>query len=389
MKQRSFVVPFVLMSLIVAGGNYCVATLLSLHGPAWLRDAQWYAISWLCFFLLQMSAPLLQMNSRKRGHINYVLDHLQWIAYAALGVASTMLFLAFSFEVIAWMTLLILGDGYSGLIDQLWFRAMVSLSIVLAVGGMIQALVGPRIVQVMIPVANLPQALHGFRIVQISDLHVSDLIGYGYAKNVVDMANRLNADIVALTGDFIDGTVENLRDRIAPLKDLQSRYGRFFVTGNHEYYYNGEAWAHEHALMGARVLLNEHEVLNIGDARLAIVGVTDSSAGHFVAGHLQDLKKAVADVPQDAFKILLAHQPGCYAAAEAAGMHLQLSGHTHGGQFFPWQFAVRLVHRYARGLALHGRMWIYVNPGTGFWGPPLRSLVPSEITVLVLQSQES
>ena len=241
------------------------------------------------------------------------------------------------------------------------------------------------VVAVDVPIEGLPEALHGFTIAQISDIHVGPTIGAGYVHGIVDAVNRLGADMVAVTGDLVDGSVADLASHVAPLARLSSRHGTFFVTGNHEYYSGAHAWIAELRRLDVQVLLNEHVVLQHGDAALVIAGVTDPSAHHFDPSHRSSPQASLAGAPAHAVvRVLLAHQPRSAAAAADAGFHLQLSGHTHGGQFWPWNHFVRLQQPFTAGLYRWQDLWIYVSRGTGYWGPPKRIGAPSEITHLRL-----
>lgn len=251
--------------------------------------------------------------------------------------------------------------------------------------GLIEATSKPHIVTVDIPFPNLPDAFDGFRIAQISDLHVSSLIGHEYVAEVVEMTNNLKPDLIALTGDFVDGSVEQLSTRISPLETLTAPHGVFFITGNHEYYSGAEAWIEKFRSFGTHVLLNEHKVLERGHDKIVLAGVTDYSTRHPPSDNPFSPQKSLVGAPLDTVKILLAHQPASYREAAAAGFDLQLSGHTHAGQYFPFTMLIGFFQRYYRGLNRHDKMWIYVNSGTGFWGPPLRTGVPSEITLLTLR----
>jgi predicted MPP superfamily phosphohydrolase len=166
---------------------------------------------------------------------------------------------------------------------------------------------------------------------------------------------------------------------------LRARHGVFAVTGNHEYYSGADPWIAEFRRLGMRVLLNQHTLLQHGDARLLLAGITDFTGGHFDPAHRSDPARALAGAPQEVRpRVLLAHQPRSADAAEQAGFDLQLSGHTHGGQFLPWRWFVPLQQPYTAGLHRHGPMWIYISRGTGYWGPPKRLGAPSEITRLRL-----
>ena len=221
-------------------------------------------------------------------------------------------------------------------------------------------------------------------IVQISDVHVGPTIRRPYVEAIVAAVNRLDADVVAITGDLVDGSVEALAEHVAPLAGLRSREGTFFVTGNHEYYSGAAAWVRELRRLGIEVLMNEH----VGDPprrrRARRRRRHRLRAGHFDRAEASDPARALAGSPPGAVRLLLAHQPRSAAAAEAAGADLQLSGHTHGGQFLPWNLLVRLQQPFTAGLHRWRRMWVYTSRGTGYWGPPKRFGAPSEITVLRL-----
>ena len=242
-----------------------------------------------------------------------------------------------------------------------------------------------RIVSVDVPLANLPPALQGFTIAQISDVHVGSQITRNYVDAIVDAVNDLSPDLIAMTGDLVDGSVQDLERHTAPLGRLKARYGAFLVTGNHEYYSGARAWIAEFRRLGLQVLLNEHVVVRHGGTSLVVAGVTDYSAHHFNPAQRSDPTAAlVGATPDAAAKILLAHQPRSAAAAVAAGFDLQLSGHTHGGQFWPWNLFVRFQQPFTAGLHRLEDLWVYISRGTGYWGPPNRFGAPSEITFLRL-----
>ena len=254
-----------------------------------------------------------------------------------------------------------------------------------------------RVRRVDVPIAGLPRALIGFSIVQLSDIHVGPTIKRGYIQRIVDAANKLEADAIAITGDLVDGSVAELREHIAPLAGLRARHGTFVVTGNHEYYAGAHAWIAELRRLGLRVLLNEHVLLGargakgaqtdeeVGATTLVLAGVTDFTAVHFDASQASDPHAALVGAPEAATtRVLLAHQPRSAPAALEAGFQLQISGHTHGGQFFPWNLFVPLQQPFVAGLHRLKGMWVYTSRGTGYWGPPKRFGAPSEITLLRL-----
>jgi predicted MPP superfamily phosphohydrolase len=241
------------------------------------------------------------------------------------------------------------------------------------------------VVDVRVPIEGLPAALDGFSIAQITDVHVGPTIRRDYVQGIVDAVNRLDADIVAITGDLVDGSVPQLREHVAPLARLKARHGVFFVTGNHEYYSGAVPWMQELERLGITVLHNAHAVVEHDGEQLVVAGVSDFSAGHFHDDHASDPARALQGAPALAKNVLLAHQPRTAHAAARAGFDLQVSGHTHGGQFWPWNHFVRLQQPYTAGLHRLDRLWVYVSRGTGYWGPPKRFGAPSEITRLSLR----
>jgi uncharacterized protein len=306
---------------------------------------------------------------------------LPWLA---MGFFSWLLVLALARD----LSLLFTALAASAEVHERWVRfsamgVMALTPLITLIGFFMARRVAP-VVDVRLPVAGLPAALEGFTIAQISDIHVGSTIKRPFVEAIVKRVNGLQADMVAITGDLVDGSVRDLASDTAPLANLVSRHGTFFVTGNHEYYSGVHAWIRELRRLGARVLLNEHVVIEHDGAKIAVAGVTDFSAQHFDPSHKSDPHAAARGVPAGAVKLLLAHQPRSAALAADAGYAVQLSGHTHGGQFWPWNFFVRLQQPFTAGLNRHGGMWVYINRGTGYWGPPMRFGIPSEITRLRL-----
>jgi predicted MPP superfamily phosphohydrolase len=248
------------------------------------------------------------------------------------------------------------------------------------------ALGGVQLRRVAVTLARLPQALSGLRIVQLSDVHVGPTIHKSFIETVVAQCNALRPDLVAITGDLVDGSVEELAQHVAPLAQLRAKYGVFFVTGNHEYYSGAEEWCTELTRLGIRVLRNERVSIGEASASFDLAGVDDHSAKRFGGGHGEDLPKALAGRDPTRELVLLAHQPKAILQAQHLGVGLQLSGHTHGGQIWPWTYLVRLQQPVVAGLARFGQSLVYVSRGTGYWGPPMRLGAPSEITELTLRA---
>ena len=345
------------------------------------------ALQWALGGLLLASWLLMPMVLvARRIRRQPLADRLAWAGVLLMGLFSSLFVLTLLRDLLgglAW--LLAFAWPMPAWLAPASALAVPALAVMLTLWGYVNARRTARVVQVDVPIAGLPQALHGFSIAQISDVHVGPTIKRGYLEAIVERINGLQADMVAVTGDLVDGSVEDLGDHVAPLARLSSRHGTYFVTGNHEYYSGAHAWVDELRRLGLRVLMNEHVLLRHGEAALVLAGVADYSAHHFDASHRSDPHAAIAGVADAAaVRVLLAHQPRSAAAAAAAGFHLQLSGHTHGGQFLPWNFFVRLQQPFTAGLNRWQQLWVYTSRGTGYWGPPKRLGAPSEITHLRL-----
>jgi hypothetical protein len=242
----------------------------------------------------------------------------------------------------------------------------------------------PIVKELDVALKRFPSGLDGLKIVQLTDVHIGPLIDGEWLRGVVARVNELQADVIAITGDLVDGTVAELRDHVAPLGDLRAKYGVFFVTGNHEYYSGADEWIAELTRLGIRVLRNEHVSIGEGAESFDLAGVDDWRA-NIHPGHGADLKKAVEGRDPSRELVLLAHQPKQAFEAADHGVGLQLSGHTHGGQIFPWGFFVKLDQTFVAGLDRLKDTQIYTSCGTGYWGPPMRVGAPPEISLLTLR----
>ncbi len=330
----------------------------------------------------------LALRSRRRER-QPLSEWLAWLGLLSIGSFSSLLVLTFLREV----GLLFALAASPSLLEASWLpkirvysaAAVPLLAALLTTVGLINARRRAKVRSVDVPIADLPASLHGFTIAQISDIHVGPTIRRDYVDAIVDAVNDLEADMIAVTGDLVDGSVAQLSHHTEPMSRLSARHGAYFVTGNHEYYSGVHGWLTELRRLGLRVLMNEHVVLQHDGAEVVVAGVTDYGAHHFDASHRSDPSAALARAPSDAaVKLLLAHQPRSAFQAAPAGFHLQLSGHTHGGQFWPWNFFVRLQQPFTAGLHRLDSLWVYTSRGTGYWGPPKRLGAPSEITHLRL-----
>ena len=386
-----------------------VALLGGMHWYLWIRLVRdpavaepWRRLLSVAFVVLTFSVPAGVMALRLAPR---PLDRLVPVAaFTWLGIAF-LLFVA----VLALDLARIAAEGAVLLADHLRSRpelpqdparrvfvarALAGTAVVATAGTALHAFrsaTGPAEVnEVPIRLERLPPALSGLTVAQISDLHVGPTIGERDMRRIVDQVNALRPDVVAVTGDLVDGSVRELGAAVAHLGRLQARHGVFFVTGNHEYYSGVGAWIAELRRLGIRVLRNERVVIGDAGASLDLAGVDDYSAVGYGDGHGLDLGRALAGRDPERSLVLLAHQPRTSAVAEAvrAGVELQVSGHTHGGQIAPWNLVVASVFPYVKGLHTHredGRAGqVFVSRGTGYWGPPMRLGAPPEVAKLVL-----
>ena len=311
-----------------------------------------------------------------------VADAVTWVGMLDMGLFSSLLILTFIRQII-----LLIYSFFNPItidISQISALIVLALAFIVTVIGFRNARGIPKVQEVSIPITNLPSSLDGFTIAQISDIHVGPTIKYKYLKSIVDVVNTLNSDMVAITGDLVDGSVTNLSKHTVALTNLKSKHGSFFVLGNHEYYSGANEWITEIQSLGIEVLLNQHKVIIHNGANLVIAGITDYSGEYFGIEHASSPEKAIIGAPLDVVRVLLAHQPRSAIEATKHGYSLQLSGHTHGGQFWPWNLFVRFQQPFTSGLHKLEEMWVYINRGTGYWGPPKRFGVASEITLIKL-----
>jgi hypothetical protein len=242
-----------------------------------------------------------------------------------------------------------------------------------------------REVEVTLP--GLPPALDGFTILQLSDLHLDLVHGGDWLEGVVDRAMELRPDLIAITGDLAEGSVAQFREDVEPLRRLSAPHGVYFVTGNHEYFHDLGGWLRLLDELGVRVLRNEQVAIARDGVGFDLAGVDDHEGGRLAEGHGPSLDRALAGRDPDRALVLLAHQPRVVEEAAARGVGLVLSGHTHGGQIWPFSYLVYLQQPYLKGLVRHQGTWLYVSAGTGFWGPPMRLGTTAEITVLTLRAR--
>jgi predicted MPP superfamily phosphohydrolase len=350
----------------MAGRSMALCPALAVH-PALV-----WAFFGLFVFLL-FAVPILQ----RVPALSHRIAPLAWVGYGLFSFVSTyVVYLA-----VADLTQSLLRRGWGIQAGQGAFLLAAGAALVSVILGFVTAMAPARIRRVDIAIPGLAAGLEGFRIVQISDLHLDALVRWSQVERVVADANGLNPDLIAVTGDLVDGGADGTQAKAERMGALKATHGVFFVTGNHEYYSGVARWLGVLRGLGWKVLNNEHVLVEHQGARLAVAGLPDPTAG----AQGPDLARALAGIPPDAFRLLLFHPPTGFQAAAAAGVQLQLSGHTHAGQYFPWSLVVPLLFKFPKGLARSGGMWIYTSVGTGFWGPPNRFLMAPELTLLVLK----
>ena len=372
---------FLVLSLIVGALHYYIGMRLLADLPI-IQLLKNIFVMWLIFSAVAIPVAMLSRFVIKNQKW---ADGTAWIGLSAMGLFSSLFILTLVRD------LLLIASSF--LVSPLVLHQLaidsslvvVALAVIATVWGFINARRVPAIVSVKIPLKNLPEELIGFTLVQISDIHIGPTIKGKYLAKIVDEVNSLRPQIIAITGDLVDGSVADLASQVAPLQNLQAEHGSYFVTGNHEYYSGADEWNAYVRSLGIEVLMNEHRIINHRNVQLIIAGITDYNAEHINPAHRSDPQQALAGTAELSIpKIMLAHQPRSAAEVAAAGADLQLSGHTHGGQFWPWNFFVPLQQPYTVGLHKLNQLWIYVNRGTGYWGPPKRLGGRSEITKIIL-----
>jgi predicted MPP superfamily phosphohydrolase len=366
--------PFVLVVTALLAAAYA-------YPAARLATGPWERVTLAIPFFLIWIVPALYWTGERDGEESWLDQAAHQASYLSMAWVSFILVLTLVRDLALLVTAALPFDRAHAVIAEAGVPAVSLVSLVAVALGAIVALRGPRVENVVVRLPGLHRDLEGFRIVQISDLHVGRSIRRGYVERTVERALGLAPDLVALTGDMVDGPVERLAQHVAPLAALAEAGRAFFVLGNHDCYSGADPWIAHWRQMGMRVLLNEHAIFSKGAATLIIGGVVDP------AYRIRRPEISLEGAPSADFRLLLAHNPKLAPLGARAGFDLQLSGHTHAGQFFPWTLAVRLVHApHVAGLSREGQMWVYVSAGTGSWGPPVRFGTSPEITLITLAS---
>lgn len=388
-KTTSFILFFSIGTLVVT----------SVHYYLWARlirdtamDHAFRNVGTYSLIIFTISFPIALFVSRLVPfRYSYLL---LWISYLWLGI---MMLLFFSFLFTDFIkTLFYLYSKFSNASEEMinperrkfisrFIASSVSVIVFAATGAGIKKYYETVVVKkIKMFITGLPETFQGFKIVQISDLHIGQMMTGLMLEEIVDKVNSLEPDLVAITGDLVDGSTNKLLNELVSLKKLKAKKGIYFVTGNHEYYSGVEEWIPEIENMGIKVLNNESIKIKKNYDFLYLSGVTDHEAKNFSKEYAADFKKTFSGLHKDKKKILLAHQPVAAKEASEYEADLVLSGHTHGGQIWPFGYLVYLQQPYLKGLYQYKNTKLYVNQGTGCWGPPMRLGSFNEITEITL-----
>jgi predicted MPP superfamily phosphohydrolase len=370
--------------LVIFFGIFFYVTHQVLEGAQlpWVFDA--FVIGFIgTMFGMVLALPLYFWMASRDDHKPWY-DRFYFYTYLGLAYINFLIFIVIFRDLFA-LTLFAFQQNYDP--SQIYNRNAMAILLVLP---MLMILVGTWIVrvgvrhrEVMIAVPGLPTALQNFRILHITDLHIGESLPTKFIEHLLRTAAKLSVDAVVFTGDILDGEVLRFQKDLELLKQLKSRFGTFYVPGNHEYYWQGQRTIEAFRKLGFHVLINETHTLKIEDAVVQISGVPDPEAKTFRLEE-PDFQKLIPTLQPNAFKILLSHQPWIADLAAPLGFQLQLSGHTHGGQFFPWNYLVSFVQKYSKGLYQIQSLQLYVNQGAGYWGPSVRLGTHCELAEIVL-----
>jgi predicted MPP superfamily phosphohydrolase len=376
-----------------------VAAVAALHAYLWFRLVRspalppvWSGIASGVLIALALYVPVGFLVQRQIPR--HISSPLLWVLYVWMGTAFFLIVLLLVSEVLRLGILIPAVFDWRGaagtLLRSRGLSRGIALGVALATVGLVafsmfSALRPPPIRRVRVGLSRWPATLSPYTIVQVSDIHTGPTIGRAFVQDVVRRVNDLRPDLIAITGDLVDGSVNQLAGEVAPLRELRARDGVFFVTGNHEYYSGVEPWGAHIRSLGIPVLRAQRVSIR-GAEGFDLAGVDDFSARyHDRSGHHElDVARALAGRDPARPVVLLAHQPRTASESVRQGVDLQISGHTHGGQIFPFHYLAALPQPFLSGLHRIGSTVLYISRGTGYWGPPMRFLASSEITVLEL-----
>jgi predicted MPP superfamily phosphohydrolase len=355
---------------------------LAWSGNHWPTAVFWAATA--VFVVAAAAFPALMVT----GHGGRHRDSAARIADTMLGVVWVLFVWSVLGQVLG--LVLLLCGVHDPTRSRVVTVVVAAVALVLLLWGYAEAMRVSRVRRITVAVPRLGAGLDGLRVVLLTDTHYGPIDRERWSIGVTKVVNSLDPDVVAHTGDIADGEVAQRRAMAAPLGDIRASLARVYVTGNHEYFSGAQRWVEHMASLGWEALHNRHVVVTRDGDSLVIAGVDDrTAAGSGVPGHHADHEAALAGADPRLPVLLLAHQPQMITGAVAHGVDLQLSGHTHGGQMWPFHYLVRIDQPVLQGLSRHSeRTQLYTSRGTGFWGPPFRIFAPSEITLITLRAAE-
>lgn len=377
----------IVLSIILGSHFYIGKRLFGLLGltGASLKTA------WVILALLIVSVVLAMILSRGELLGNFVVDKLVWLGFAWFGLMFMLVMATLAADVVS---LGIWGAGRVFTFESgLWIvrvrSAFYVLTVVLGVVAMFDAQRWPEVVEVPVSIPNLPPEFENYRIAHLTDTHIGPILRTAWAEKLVEITNGTQADLIVHSGDIIDGSVAHIGDMVRPLAKLRAPDGVLFVSGNHEVYSQSNPWLKHLRTLGFQILDNRHLVLEREGAQLVIAGVSDHNSGRDSLSVKPDPQQAFAGAPKPgaAPRIFLAHQPLQARSVQNMGVNLQLSGHTHGGQFWPFHYFIYLQQPIRSGLGMVGDVPVFVSNGAGFWGPPLRLFARAQIPVIALRKE--
>ncbi|HUL45271.1 MAG TPA: metallophosphoesterase [Bacteroidota bacterium] len=386
-------IPWILIviSFVSLGVTYIGRRLIRTSG----LPRPWRVVAWTVLILLFVLPIVSVAFIRRNGASSLVLS---WVTYVGLGFLSSVFFLLLARDTVWFLARF--GRKVLALVARRqtepdparrqFLLQSTNLGILGAAAlatsyGIYEARKTPGLVSLDIPIPRLPEAFDGFRIVQICDIHAGLTVDRDWVEKVVEEVQKQSGDLIAFVGDMVDGSVPALESTVAPLADLRAPYGKFFTTGNHEYYSGAEQWIKHAAVLGFDVLMNEHRKIEKNGSTIILAGVTDYTAGQFFKDQASDPHKAVEQTANDDVRILMAHQPRSLYQFGDLKIDFTMNGHTHGGQFIPWNLFATIGQPFIKGLHRWNEGLVYVSKGTGYWGPPVRLGARSEVTVFTLK----
>lgn len=380
MRIPQIILFLAIITAVIGGVHYYLWARL-VRDPAW--PARWSRAVTTALIALALAMPLSMMLGRALPRD--VQRPIAWVVYVWMG-AAFLLLVASALGDLVRLVLPPTDPSRRTFLSRLFAGVVGSAGSALSGVAVARAVGDWAVRTVPVSLPRFPRSRDGFTIVQLTDIHVGPTIGREFIEALVARVNALRPDLIAITGDLVDGSVATLGPLLEPLRGLRAPHGVFFVTGNHEYISGVHAWVEFLPTLGLRVLQNERVTVGDGDDAFELAGIEDHSARRFGMDRAPDLPRALHGWDRARALILLAHQPKQGRDAAREGVGLVLSGHTHGGQIWPFTYFVYLDQPWISGLHRVRDTQVYVSEGTGYWGPPMRLGTRGEITKVVLRS---